>query len=64
MFEDPIDPLGLPYSTVILQPYWQYSVKRKGTHCSRMYCNGSKNGAPQLQLSLLFDHPVCNCLFK
>lgn len=48
MFGDPIDPLGSPDSAEILQPHWQYSVRRKSTCQSYMCCNGSKNTAPQL----------------
>ena len=48
MFEDPIDPIGLPESAVILRPHWQYSVKQSGVRRSRICFNGSKNAAPQL----------------
>ena len=48
MFGNPIDPIGLPDSAVILQPHWQYSVKRSRIRRYRICCNGSKNAAPQL----------------
>ena len=63
MFADPIDPLGLPDSDVILQLHWQYSVKRKGTRFSCICFNGSKNALPQLHAvastwSLCVEWPV------
>ena len=48
MFGNPIDSIGLLDSAVTLQPHWKYSVKIKGAHCSHMFCNSSKNAAPQL----------------
>ena len=48
MFRDPIDPLCLYESAVILQPNLQYSVKQNGTCHFCMCCNGSNNSAPQL----------------
>ena len=50
MFGDPIDPsvIPLPDGTVVLLPYWQYSVKRSGVRRSRMCANGSKKATPTL----------------
>ena len=48
MFGEAIDPITLTETPVVLQPHWQYLVKRSGVRQSRMCCNGSKKAAPQL----------------
>ena len=63
MFGNAIDPCMLPQDAVILQPHWQYTVKRSGTRRSRLCCNGSKNAAPELHAvastwSLCCEQPV------
>ena len=35
MFGDSIDPVTLPRNAVILQPHWNYVVKRSGVRQSR-----------------------------
>ena len=50
MIGDPIDPVGLPNSAVILRPHWQYLVKQSSVWQSLMCCNGSKNAVPQLHV--------------
>ena len=39
MFGDPIDPIGLPESAVILHPHWQYVVKKSSIilECVEMF---------------------------
>ena len=39
---------GLPKNTVILQPHWQYSLKRSDVRRLRMRCNRFKKAVPQL----------------
>ena len=50
MFGDAIDSVTLPRNAVILQPYWNYVVKRSGVRLSRQCCNGSKFSAPLLNV--------------
>ena len=57
IFGNPINPVGLPESAVILRTHWKYSVKQSEVQISRMCCNGSKNTAPQL-------HAVTSTLFS
>ena len=48
MFDNAIDPYTLPRNTVILQPHWNYVVKRSRVRQSRQCYNGSKIAAPLL----------------
>ena len=50
MFGDPIDPITLPETAIIMRPHWQYKLKRSGVRRSRMCCNGSKKAAPTLHV--------------
>ena len=57
MFGDAINPIALPRNTVILQPHWNYVVKRSWERQSRQCCNGSKFAAPLL-------HAMVNAWFS
>ena len=48
MFGDAIEPITLPRNAVILQPYWNYVVRRSRVRRSRQCCNGSKFATPLL----------------
>ena len=63
MFGDAIDPVILPRNTIILQPHWNYIVKRSGMRQSRQCCNGSKFATPLLHAivstwSLFVELPI------
>ena len=47
-FGNPINPVGLLESAVILRLHWQYYVKRFGVRRSYLCCKRSTNPAPQL----------------
>ena len=48
MLGNTINYITLLRNTVILQPYWNYVVKRSGVRQFRQRCNGSKFAAPLL----------------
>jgi len=42
------EPVGKPPGAIVLQPHWQYSIKRDGTRRSHNCCDGSPRSAPLL----------------
>ena len=48
MFRNPIDPVTLDPSAIVLSPTWQCVVKRDRTHQSRLCCDGSERAASTL----------------
>ena len=67
MFGEPIAP-PVDKRTILLQPHWQYHIKRCGTRRARLCCNGSKYAAPLLhELALTYsscvEHPIQRLFF-
>jgi hypothetical protein len=52
-------PMKRPPDAIVLRQHWQYHIKRDGTCCSRLCCNGSLGAAPALHHHLAETYSSC-----